>query len=82
MVDVLKTLSKLPELCAATLPGSTEAIIIRRGVVGYYPAPIKLRVDDFNQRHGVTDAQREAMLIGSCFGWEVPGADPDSHLEA
>jgi hypothetical protein len=46
-------------------------------VIGYFPAHPRLDVEGFNARHGVTDIQREAMEIGSCFGWEVPGADPD-----
>lgn len=32
--------------------------------------------DAFNARHGITAAQVEAMMIGSVFGWDVPGADP------
>ena len=28
----------------------------------------------------VTNAQRMAMEIGSIFGFDVPGADPDDHL--
>ena len=36
-------------------------------------------VDDMNTRAGVTPAQAQAMQIGSMFGWEVPGADPDRH---
>lgn len=36
-------------------------------------------VADMNSRAGVTPEQAEAMQIGSMFGWEVPGADPDNH---
>lgn len=31
--------------------------------------------DEFNDLLGVTPAQREAMLIGSMFGYDVPGAN-------
>lgn len=36
-------------------------------------------VAEMNRRAGVTPAQALAMEIGSMFGWEVPGADPDQH---
>ena len=77
-MDVLKTLEKLPEMCAAA-HWDGSPIIIKRGVMGYYPAPPSLDVERYNARHGVTAAQREAMEVGSMFGWEVPGADPDRY---
>lgn len=78
MQDVLETLKKLPKLCASRLPSTDEPILIRRGVKGYWKAPRRdLDVDRFNARHGVTKGQEAAMLIGSMYGWEVPGADPD-----
>lgn len=39
-------------------------------------------VAEMNKRAGVTPEQAEAMQIGSMFGWEVPGADPDMHRKA
>jgi hypothetical protein len=33
-------------------------------------------VDELNTKMGVTKAQSEAMLVGSMFGWNVPGANP------
>ena len=81
MPDVLDTLTKLPKLCAARSPSDNSPILIRRGETGYYPYRRDLDVDVFNARHGVTPAQREAMLYGSCFGWEAPAADPDNHAD-
>ena len=45
--------------------------------MGYYSANPRLDLDRFNRNKGITPEQAEAMLIGSLFGWEVPGADPD-----
>ena len=72
--DVARNLLKLPKICAAIHPTSNAPIMIRRGVMGYYPAPPALNVQRFNSIRNITDAQVEAMEIGSCFGWEVPGA--------
>jgi hypothetical protein len=77
-MSVLTTLQKLPDLCAATLPGTGQPILIKAGEMGYYPAPPQLEVQRFNQVRGITPEQAEAMLYGSMFGWEVPAADPDT----
>ncbi len=76
-MDVLENLKKLPPICAAKMPGTGEPILIKRGEMGYYGRPSTFDVDGYNQRHGVTRYQVDAMLAGSMFGWEVPGADPD-----
>lgn len=64
---------RLPEKCLATNPGTDETIIIVRGERGYHPFPGK-DARAYNARHGISDAVVEAMLIGSMFGWHVPGA--------
>lgn len=77
----------LPEMCFSTLPGTGELICIKRGESGYYPSdwntPDKERnieiADDANESLGVTPAQRQAMEVGSMFGWDVPGADPGNY---
>lgn len=82
----------LPELCYAVLedrePGK-RIILIKSGELGYYQTdydcstlPIEqLRtvVAGMNARLGVNPAQVEAMLIGSLFGWDVPGARANAH---
>lgn len=75
--DVLATLQKLPPYCASKLPSTGETILIKRGEPGYHPAPQIADPSAFNDEHGITPAQAEAMFAGSMFGWHVPGADPD-----
>lgn len=83
---------KLPELCFSfdSLQKPGERIIaIRRGERGFYATALdapdltvdaaKAIVDAYNERLGVTWAQKQAMLFGSLFGFDVPGADPDRH---
>ena len=82
-----KVADGLPEMCFSTLPGTGELICIKRGESGYYPSdwntPVKERnieiADDANEEMGVTPAQRQAMEVGSMFGWDVPGADPGNY---
>jgi hypothetical protein len=82
MTDVLDTLKKLPETCAARLPMNDSPILLKRGVMGYWPAPRPdMDVDAFNARYGITPAQVEAMLAGSMFGWDCPAADPDTYAK-
>jgi hypothetical protein len=79
--DVAHVLIDLPERCFV---GPTEArklgievgYCIHRGIPGYTPV-IKL-TDEMAERFnaGNTEAQIEAMQVGSMFGWHVPGADP------
>jgi len=75
--DVLEVLKKLPPMCAAKMPGTGEPILIKRGEMGYYGRNPNFDVDAYNKERGITRYQVEAMLVGSMFGWEVPGADPD-----
>ena len=79
-----KLSDKLPEVCFSVLPDTGELINIRRGVSGYYHSDFSTNsreanietADEQNARLGVTPAQRQAMEVGSMFGWDVPGADP------
>ena len=60
---------------------------MKKGEMGYYRSDLspvygqdgKAFVDELNQRGGVNKAQAAAMLAGSMFGWQVPGADPKNY---
>lgn len=79
----------LPELCYCILPSTKELIIVQRGESGYTKvnysydnAELNRHVaDQKNRAMGVSRAQEEAMLAGSMFGWDVPGADPKRYAE-
>lgn len=83
MPDMIETLKKLPQYCYNRLPSTKEIIGIERGVPGYTKItnlPLGIdTVEKANELLGVTKGQAEAMLIGSMFGWHVPGADPDAY---
>lgn len=77
----------LPELCYSVLNLTGEVIIIKRDENGYYRTccgsndkseNMKLK-DYYNDRLGVTQVQEECMKIGSMFGWDVPGANPNNY---
>ena len=68
---------RLPEICYAELPGTTELILIKRGERGYYKADFKGDPSVLNARIGVSDEDAERMLAGSMFGWDCPAAQPD-----
>lgn len=57
--------------------------MVVRGEIGHYPRP-HLTVEDaerFNAALGIDAATQQAMLVGSMFGWHVPGADPAQYPE-
>lgn len=84
---VIPLRSSLPEQSYVYLPTSQEIGIVKKGESGYYRSDLspvygqdgKALVDELNQRGGVTKAQAAAMLAGSMFGWQVPGADPKNY---
>ena len=80
--------SSLPEKCFSVLPSSNELIIITRGNKGYAPANARAdgktgreAADTANRAMDVSKAQEAAMVAGSMFGFEVPGADPKNYDE-
>ena len=79
--DVLAILAKLPQACFASLPGSRGPRTLRivRGVPGYTEIDTAIPAERLNAALPVppTPEQVEAMVVGSMFGWHIPGADPD-----
>lgn len=78
---------RLPELCWSVLPGEGSLIYIKRGEDGYHlakeqtvnPEINRYLADHYNQKHGISKAQENAMVIGSMFGWDKPLADPSAY---
>lgn len=71
----------LPEVCYSADAGPGELVAIKRGQMGYYPVDTyqehwqaEAMAANKNRLLGVTAEQRQAMVIGSMFGWHVPGA--------
>lgn len=73
---------ELPRRCYARLPSTGEPILILRGERGYWTINLDLDPDAMNAMLGVTPAQREAMLTGSMFGWDIPGATVEANKDA
>ena len=79
----------LPETCFSVLPSSGQLIIIQHGERGYYPSEWDTGnreenreiASSHNARRGITDIQEAAMLAGSMFGWNTPGANPQWYLD-
>jgi len=76
--------ASLPDSCFSVLPSSGELITVTKGDSGYRPvktsshdaAENRKRANDFNEKLKVSPAQEAAMVFGSMFGWDKPGADP------
>ena len=82
-------LNNLPRESYHVMEVSNEIVKVVRGMQGYYPTfriaetreQAQLLADQMNKDLGVTKAQAEAMFVGSLFGWNVPGANPDNYDE-
>lgn len=78
--QLAKNLAALPDLCVVAHPQNDDPVIIKRGEDGFYPITYSDLSPDqaanFNASVGVTREQERAMLTGSMFGWDTPGADP------
>lgn len=79
--------NQLPERCYSLLIATNEVIVIKRNESGYYKTDLLAEdketarelVNNLNETLGVTKAQEQAMVFGSMFGWDVPGADPKNY---
>ena len=79
----------MKDLCYVRIPGNLpeESVgIVRKGQSGYYQSDVQIPktfttvqiqavVDELNAEAGISKAYAESMMVGSMFGWEVPGAD-------
>ncbi len=65
------------------VPGEALVAKVDRWESGYAPRPSMTpeQADRLNERLGVSHAMRESMLVGSMFGWHVPGSKPERAAE-
>lgn len=76
------TFDGLPDMCFAVIPSTKELVMVKRGVMGYFPqkpenAPWDAEnMDYLNERMGVTKGQATAMANGSMHGWNTPASNP------
>lgn len=84
--------AKLPDMCYMYRPNGGPGryiAVIRNGELGFFTSDIaemnsikaKELVEHMNLKLGVTPTQAGCMQVGSMFGWDVKGADPD-YVEA
>lgn len=88
-----QNISLCPEYCFSEDNITHKLIRIVAGEAGFYKvhnhpevktAALNLEktndlADRLNKEMGITKAQRKAMDIGSMWGWDVPGANPNAY---
>ena len=72
-------MAKLPHVAIVTHPTDGHDILVKRGVVGFFEIDDLEAVRTFNDH--TSDRQLKAMLHGSMFGFDTPGADPDHYMQ-
>lgn len=80
---------KLPDMCWSVNQTDCKLICIKKGEPGFFPSKWDTgnfernrRIADYNnEKRGITPAQEQAMVFGSMFGWDTPGADPSKYME-
>ena len=82
----MTNLDKLPEYCFSILNMDGSVILIKKGKDGYFKTDIEPCVTqekteemirEMNKSLGITRTQQISMEMGSIFGWDCKGADPD-----
>lgn len=73
--------NKLPPVAFCRMPTTGKPVMIRRGRPGYYVIVTRLSIEALNKAFGVNQAQADAMLVGSMFGWDCRAATPDFYTE-
>lgn len=60
-----------------------KVILIKYGVLGYFPTEYEGDYMEYNKEIGVTKSVARAMKMGSMYGWDVPGINPKvwEHLD-
>ena len=78
----MKNKYNLPCFCFAEYelePG--KIIMLKYGMSGYCETEYTGDPMDYNKAINVTESQMKAMVCGSMFGWDVPGANPEFYEE-
>lgn len=87
--SVIPLRKSLPDLCYSYLEAVNQIVILRKGETGYYKTDFPVTdkedgrqiVSEHNRKLRVSRAQEAAMVCGSMFGFDKPGADPKQYNE-
>ena len=82
LLDKLSSDRGLPRYCYSYLPTTKEEIRIDFAEHGYTPYRKQgngRAAKEMNRELGISEAQAEAMKVGSMFNWNIPAADPKNY---